>query len=184
MSSEHLEQFFKLLAANPEQQAKVKEIGGDVDALSAFARESGYDISPEEVREYQDNAREFFKARAQEKLARTISLQSPGAQAFYELMKLGENDKSVAERLGELGAGEPGELIAYGKEKGFEFSEQDIKAAGEYILEPSNELSEEELELAAGGTTVLLFVGILAFGAFALGTAGVAVAVAFAVSKK
>ena len=184
MTGQEMEMFFQKVQTNREAQEKIKSIGDDMDALADYAREMGFDVSPGELREYKDKALELLKAKAQKKLEEPDVSKSPGAEAFYALLKLGEDDESVAERLAELASCAPEELIAYGKEKGFDFSEVDIQAAGEYILEPSNELSEEELELAAGGTTVLLFVGILAFGAFALGTAGVAVAVAFAVSKK
>ena len=186
MGSEGMEKFFKFLAENPENQAKVQSFGsggGDMDALAAYARELGYEVSPEELREYQENALRVLKGRLQ-KARRPDAPLSPGAREFYALIKLAETDESVAGRLAELAAGTSMELIAYGREKGFIFDEQDMQAIGKDILEPSDELSDEELELAAGGTTVLLFVGILAFGAFALGTAGVAVAVAFAVSKK
>ena len=184
MNSQAMEKFLQEVSANKEAQEKIKGIGDDMDALAAYARELGHDVSPRELREHQDKALELLKANAKKKLEQPDVSKSPGTQAFYALLKLGEDDESVAERLAELAAGTPAELVAYGKEKGFDFSERDIQAAGEYFLEPSNELSEEELELAAGGTTVLLFVGILAFGGFALGTAVVAVAVAFAVTKK
>ena len=189
MSSEGMEKFFKFLAENPEHQPKVQSFGsggGDMDALAAYARELGYEVSPEELREYQENALRVLKGRLQ-KAKRPDAPLSPGAREFFALMKLAETDESVAKRLAELAADSqktPVELIAYGREKGFIFNELDMQNVGDNILEPSDELSDDELEQAAGGTTVLLFVGILAFGAFALGTAGVAVAVAFAVSKK
>ena len=39
MSREGMETFFKFLAENPERQAKLKDFGGDIDALAAFVRE-------------------------------------------------------------------------------------------------------------------------------------------------
>ena len=150
MSREGLENFFKLLAENPEHQDKVKGFGGDFDALSAYAQELGYDVSPEELREYQDKARRLLKGRIQKKLHQPEASLSPGAREFYALIKLAETDESVAERLAELGAGAPEALIAYGREKGFTFNEQDMQAIGKDILEPSDELSDEELELADG----------------------------------
>ena len=165
MSREGLEKFFKFLSENQEHQAKLKSFGGDIDAAAAYARELGYDFSPGELREYQDKTLKLLKNRAHNKLHRPDDALSPGAWDFYALMKLAETDEETAKRLAELSMGAPKELIAYGKEKGFTFSERDIQAVGEDILEPSDELSDEELELAAGGTTVLLFVGILAFGA-------------------
>ena len=186
MEKKGVEQFFQLLAESPEHHARARSFGGDMDALSTYVQEMGYDVSSEELKEYQDKAWEMVKAKAQKKLEKTQAPAnlSQGVRDFYALLKLGESDTSVGERLAELAADAPEALAAYGKEKGFIFDEKDIQAAGENILEPSDELSDDELEMAAGGTTVLLFVGILAFGAFALGTAGVAVAVAFAVSKK
>ena len=38
MSREGLEKFFKFLAEDKERQAKVKSLGGDVDALAAYVR--------------------------------------------------------------------------------------------------------------------------------------------------
>ena len=169
MSREGLEKFFKLLAENPEHQAKVKSFGGggNLDALGAYARDLGYDVSPEELREYQDKARQLLKSRL-EKAQRSDAPLSPGAREFFALIKLSETDESVAERLAELGAGTPEALIAYGREKGFIFDEQDMQAIGKDILEPSDELSDEELELAAGGTTLVLL-GFLAVGLVAAG---------------
>ena len=179
MSKESLEKFFKFFMENSEAQAKVKNFGSDVDALTAYARELGYDFSPEELREYQDKARRVLKNRMQKKLQQpeVFSSLSPGAREFYALMKLAEADESVAERLAELNTGTLKELVVYGKEKGFSFSEQDILAVGKDILEPSDELSDDELELAAGGTTVLVAFGVSAaivLGIAAMGGAFIA----------
>jgi len=133
---ENMDRFFKVLAANPEYQAKVISFGDDIEALAAFAREQGYDVSTGELREYYYKARELLKAKAQKKLDKPDFFISPGAQDFYALIKLGETDESVGQRLAELVADTPEALIAYGKERGFTFSEQDIQAAGDYILEP------------------------------------------------
>ena len=46
-----------------------------------------------------------------------------------------------------------------------------MDAVGKDILEPSDELSEEELEMVAGGTTVLLFVGAAVIGVLLIGGA-------------
>ena len=177
MDREGLDQFFKSLAKNPEHQAKVKSFGGDADAFAAFIREQGYDISPEELRVYQDKARELLKSRLQKKLDQPDVAKGPGAQAFFALMKLAETDGEVGKRIEALASGTPEELIAYGREKGFLFDEQDMVAIGKEILEPSDELSEEELELAAGGIVDLIalavFVGIGA-GVVIAGGVGVA----------
>ena len=168
MGKESIERFFQTLAENQEHQEKVKECGGNVEALAAFAREQGWDFSAEELRDYQAKVRELLIGKLQKKLDKPDVSVSPGAQAFYELIKQAETDESVAERLAELGTAPAEDLIAYGKEKGFIFTKEDMLAVGKNILEPSDELSEEELELAAGGTTLVLL-GFLAVGLVAAG---------------
>jgi predicted ribosomally synthesized peptide with nif11-like leader len=164
MSREGLESFFRFLVETPECQGKVKSFGGDADALTAYARELGYEFSPEELREHQDKARRLLESRMQ-KSQRPDASSSPGAREFYKLIKLAETDENVAKRLAELGTGTPEELIAYGKEKGFAFNEQDMQAVGKDILEPSDELSDEELEMAAGGAIfVFIVLGIVGMG--------------------
>ena len=85
MSRENLEKFFKLLMDNKEHQAKVKSFGSDVDALAAYAREQGYDFSPEELREYHDKAQRLLKSRAQKRLQQPDATLSAGAREFYNL---------------------------------------------------------------------------------------------------
>ncbi|MCL2048813.1 MAG: Nif11-like leader peptide family RiPP precursor [Defluviitaleaceae bacterium] len=176
MNTEGLERFFSLLAENQELQAKVKDLGGDVNALADYARTLGYDVSPEGLQEYQDKAREVLKGRLRKKLEQQDVSVSPGAQAFYTFMKLAETDEQVAKRMEELATGTPEELIAYGLEKGFVFDRQDMLTIGKDILEPSDELSDEELEMAAGGTTAFLIMlgigAIVAGGALVFGVAG------------
>ena len=117
MSREGMEQFFKFLAENPEHQDKIKSIGGDVDALAAYARERGYDFSAEELREQRDKARRIIKDRVHKMRQPDTSL-SPGAQEFGKLVKLGDTDEEVGKRLSGFTLGSADELIAYGKEKG------------------------------------------------------------------
>jgi len=177
MSREDLEKFFKLLAEDQECRAKVKDFGGDMDALAAYAQELGYEFSSEELREYQDKAQRVLNIRMQKMLGQLEATLPAGVREFYALMKQGEADEEVGKRLAELNTGTPEELIAYGKEMGFYFNEQDIQEVGKFILEPSDELSDEELELAAGGTTVLVAFGVSAaivLGIAAMGGAFIA----------
>ncbi|MCL2095923.1 MAG: Nif11-like leader peptide family natural product precursor [Oscillospiraceae bacterium] len=170
MDKKDMEQFFKFLSENPEHQSKIKSFGSDIDALADYAQKLGYDFSTAELRE-------LLKDMLQKRLAKFDVNLSPGAQAFYALIKLAETDGKVAERLTELGTGRTEDLVAYGKENGFIFSEQDIQDFGKDILEPYDELSEEELELAAGGTTVLVAFGVSAaivLGIAAMGGAFIA----------
>ena len=160
MGGENFQKFFQFLSEDKEALEKVKSLGGDFDALAAYAKELGYDVSPEELREYRQKAHQLVKVRVRNFEQKSTS---PGAQAFYALLKLAETDKEVEKRLEELGEGTSQELIAYAKEKGFIFSEQDLDDVGKDILDPSDELSDEELEIVAGGTTATVF-GILVFG--------------------
>ena len=177
MNREVLDKFFKFLSEHPEHYAKVKELGGDIEALAAYTQELGFEISREDLREYQEKARELLTGRLSKKLVKPDATLSPGAQAFYAFIKLSETDSAVAKRLEELAAGTPEDLIAYGQEMGFVFDRQDMLAIGNDILEPSDELSDEELELAAGGLVdiglALVFIGCV-LGLAAVG--GVAVA--------
>ena len=167
MSRENLEGFSKFLMENKDSRAKLKSLGGDVAALAAFAKESGYDVTAEELCEYQEKALIVMKSRVQS-LQPGKSL-SAGAKAFYDMIKAAESDMEMAKRVAELSSGSPEELIAYGREKGFIFNEQDMQAVGKEILEPSDELSEEELEMVAGGEITLLlslvFLALVAAGA-------------------
>ena len=183
MNNKGFDKFLQLLMEDNDAQEKMKSIGSDMDALADWGKKLGYDVTAEQLRGYQEKSLAELRRRMGGSRRQEAPL-SGGAREFYALLDLAETDSEVNRRMEELSDSSPEQLIAYGKEKGFTFDAEDIKAVGRDILESSEELSEEELELVSGGTTVLLFVGILAFGAFALGTAGVAVAVAFAVSKK
>ena len=180
MNRKDLEGFFKFLAENQEHQDKLKSLGGDADALSAYAKELGYDVSPEALRECQNKARELLSIRMQKKLEEPKASLSPGAQAFFAFMNLAKTDEEMEKRLEELATGTPEELIAYGKEKGFVFDRQDMLAIGKDILEPEDELSDEELEMVSGGIVDLIalavFVGI-GLGVAVAGGVGVAAGV-------
>ena len=166
MGNENLAKLINFLAVDKEARDKVKSIGGDADALSAYVKELGYDISVQELHEYREQTYKQLESKlkkAQEKKA----AQTPGVQAFYGLMALAETDKEVEKRLEELGDSTTSELVAYGKEKGFIFDEQDLDTVGNDVLDPSEELSDEELELVAGGTTIVasafIIVAVIAF---------------------
>ena len=188
MSKDILEQFFKRMAEDQTVQAKVKSLGGNIDALAAYAGELGYDISAEELRIYTDKAAKMLRAKMEKKTDSPQAAQSPGAQAFLTLTKLADTDEGVAKRLEELAEGTPEELIAYGAEKGFTFTKQDLIAIGKDILEPSDELNDEELEMVAGGVTItvgfaiiigLIVAGSVAGGLVVGGAAGGAATVGF-----
>ena len=49
-------------------------------------------------------------------------------------MKLAETDEAMTGRLTELSTGTPEVVVAYGREKGFNFSEEDMQAVGKYVL--------------------------------------------------
>ena len=179
MSWENMEKFFKLMLDNEEVRAKMKSFGGDLDALAAYAKELGYDFSLEELREGRDRGLKIFKAVVEKKLQQADDSVSPGVQAFYDFIKLAETDAAVAAQVAEIGAGTPEKIIAYGKEKGFIFTEEDMKSAAGNILDASNELSDEELEAATGGilataaavsSVVSAVVGVASLGVAAAST--------------
>ena len=113
MGREHLEQFTRFLAEDKEHQAHVKSLAGDMDALAAYAAESGFEVSAHELREYREQSLKLLEARV--KQARQDTQAGPGTKAFYALLELGETDSAVAKRLEELGESTREELIAYGK---------------------------------------------------------------------
>ena len=164
MNKKGLEEFFSFVATNRDLQEQVKGLGGDVDALAAFAKERGYDVSPEELRSYTDGARELLKSKLQQAQRESGASQSPGVKAFFALMKLGESDDEVGKRLEELSGGTAEELIAYGAELGFLFSREDMLDIGKDILEPSDELSDEEMERVAGGVIDLTSLAVVFAG--------------------
>jgi len=86
-----------------------------------------------------------------EMLQSNTSLSS-GAQDLVKLLNLANTDEDVATRLDELGTTSKAELIAYGKEKGFNFTEEDIDTINNELFGASDELSGDELEQVAGGT--------------------------------
>jgi len=175
MSREGIEGFTKYLIENQEYQNKVRSFGGDIEKLMNSAREMGYDVSAEEFREYQDKARQILRGRINKKMS-DASI-SPGAKEFYNFIKMAESDIEIAKRVAELGYRTPEELIAYGKEKGFTFTEADMDAVSKDVLEPQNELSEEELEMVAGGST-LLGVALMIAAACAIAGGGVGLGLA------
>ena len=154
MSKENVGRFFRFLCENKECQSKVKRLGADPNALADYARELGYDFSPEELQEHRNKALQLIKKRAQEVLQQPDISLSPGALAFYKFVKLAETDGEVSKRVAELAESPPQAIIAYGKEKGFIFNEQDMQTFCKNILDSSDELNDDDLELVAGGDTV------------------------------
>ena len=81
---------------------------------------------------------------------------SLGAQALVKLLSLIGTDADVKKQLNELGTETKAELIAYGKEKGFDFTEEDVDAVGNEIFGASDELSDDDLKQVASGGIVSL----------------------------
>ncbi|MCL2069233.1 MAG: Nif11-like leader peptide family RiPP precursor [Oscillospiraceae bacterium] len=167
MANDNMQNFLRFLAEDKGHQAKAKSLAGDMDAMAAYAAESGFDITANELREYREKSLRLLEAKVKKADEQKAAL-SPGVSAFYDLLALAETDSAVERRLEELTECTREDLIAYGKEKGFIFGEQDLDAVGKDALELTDELSEEELELVAGGITV--FVGV-----FLMLAAGIAI---------
>ncbi len=79
-------------------------------------------------------------------------------------------DEDVRNRAKEIGFN-PEEIIAYGKELGLDFNEEDMNALAEEVGFREDELTEEQLQMIAGGlsTTSLVLLGGIAAGASAVG---------------
>lgn len=95
---------------------------------------------------------EVFKEKL-ERLQSSVSL-SLEAQDLVKLLILVGADEDVKKRLSELGTATKAELIAYGKEKEFNFTEEDIDAVGNELFAASDELTDDDLEQVASGMTV------------------------------
>ena len=182
MSKKGLELFSKFIVENKECQAKVKGFGSDFEAIAEYARELGYEVSSAELKEFQEQAQQIVKSKVQ-KMQESYDSISAGANEFLKLVELAESDEDVAGRLAELGSGTAEDIIAYGREKGFIFNESDMKNVSNNILEPKNELSEEELEQVAGGFVLgglaiaAILGSVVAGGALGVGIIGGAVLV-------
>jgi len=171
VNEQKFSEFSEYLAKNKECLEKVKELGSDYAALAEYASELGYDLSPDEIK--------YFLAGKQQEIEATWSnlgseqTLSDGAKQFMAFSKLADTDAKIAEQIAEL-SGCPQELIAYGKEKGFNFDENDIKEVAKKLMEREEEISDTELETVVGGT---LIVGLALLGTVALVSAGVGAAV-------
>ena len=76
---------------------------------------------------------------------------SEGVQNFIKLLGVAETDEEVSKRLHELGKSSPADLIAYGKEKGFNFSKEDLGVVSQELFKGSDEFSDDDLANVAGG---------------------------------
>ena len=163
MSGLKLQQFYNHLAKNPDKLSKVKKFDGDMTALAAYAHELGYEVTAEDLTAYNNKTKQALESKWKELDAGKASM-SFGAKQFMEFSKLADTDEEVAMRITEASKS-PQELIAYGKEKGFVFDTKDMKEVAKKLMEQEEELSDEELEAVAGGTTATFVVlGILAAG--------------------
>ena len=169
MTRECLEKFAKYYKENKECQEKIKELRGDDEALSAYIKSIGFDFSAEDMQKQRERAIKLLKEDVAVKTKPGISL-SPGEQAFYGLMKLAEEDSAVGEALSKLKFSAVEDLITFGKEKGFIFDKEDLKNVIKNIIQKSDDLSDEDLELVAGGC-----IGTLAAVAAAAASAAVVV---------
>ena len=91
---------------------------------------------------------------------------------LHQFVQLVGENKEIAEKMQEISFDDPKAIIAYAKDLGFEFDEKDLEEFGGNMLEQSDELSEEELEMVSGGfvgVVVFLMVAVLVAGAVAVG---------------
>lgn len=83
-------------------------------------------------------------------------------EAFLNYCK---ENLDVAKKVAALDFKDPKDLIDFAGTYGFEVTEADMAAYSEKLVEEKKELSDEELEKAAGGTTVFLAVAAITVGA-------------------
>jgi len=106
-------------------------------------------------------------------------------EAIKEEGKKCREDGEMKKKAEEIGMGDTDALIAYGKEKGFDFSKDDMTALGKET-QAEGELSEGDLEQVAGGivtSTAAAVVGACAgVGSAVAGGVGAAAGVTKATS--
>jgi len=172
MGVEDLNRFMQFLAENQEAANKVKEVGVEnLEAIAAYARELGYEFDRQELEEVMNKVTELYGTRIKKNLEKAIAAgdkeQRPGMRNLHRFVQLVGENAEIAKKMQEIGFSDPGAIIAYAREHGFEFDERDLEEFGSQMLEQSDELSEEELEQVAGG----VWPGILA-GAALVGAGG------------
>ena len=179
MNEIKLQQFYNHLLKNPDCLAKAKELGDDMTAIAAYACELGYEVTTDELTAHNNKTKQVLEAKWKELDAGKESL-SDGAKQFMEFSKLADADTEVAKRITEMYKS-PQEMITYGKEKGFSFDTKDMEEVAKKFMEQEEELSDDELEAVAGGTTVAIAVGaLLVIGVASV--AGVALCLSFSVT--
>ena len=85
MNGENLQKFLNFLNEDKERQNKTKSFDGDMDALSAYARECGFEVSAQELIEFRESTLKFLEARIKKAEAQKAEL-TPGVKAVYALM--------------------------------------------------------------------------------------------------
>ena len=71
-----------------------------------------------------------------------------------KFLKRIQEDEAVAGKVRELGNTDLKGIAAYGQELGYSFTVEDLEEAKKNNLQAGNELSEEDLEKASGGTFI------------------------------
>ena len=172
MNEQKFGKFSEYLVKNKECLEKMKGLGNDFAALAAYTCELGFDFTPDDMKDFMSGLQQEIGSKW--KNIESVQTLSSGAKQFMAFSKLADADAETAKQIAELSKN-PQDLIAYGKEKGFDFDEKDIKEVAKELMEQEEELSDEELESVAGGVTLFLAVAIIA-GVVAV-SAGVGAAV-------
>ena len=174
MKEQALIAFITYMEKNKECSEKVKELGDDNAAIAAYARELGYELSPDDLTEFKAKAKQLLDEKWQQLGEEAFT---GGAKQFMEFTKLAETDDEIAKRVAEL-TNNPQGLIEFGKEKGFVFNARDMEEVAKKLMEREEEINDEELETVVGGFVLgamLVVAGIAAVGTVA-GVVGGAVA--------
>ena len=98
---------------------------------------------------------------------------------FKQFVTSVSGDEELAAKVKEAGT-DVDKIIALGKEKGLEFTAEDIKAAHEEAAGSSEELSDEDLEKVAGGFVTTTAAAVTSVDGAVAGVVGATAGVASA----
>ncbi len=188
MSKESMQKFLEMLAKNPEMAEKVKGLAQEgPQALIDYARDLGFEINEEDLKELGEKATEAFKKQVKRRTQKLIadlekdpSYENSSMKNLLQFIKHSEEDDDVKGKLNELSTTDPSAIVDYAKDLGYEFTAKDLDDFGKALLDQEEELSDEELDQVAGGVIDLVSLGIFAAavaGAGAVVVVGAGVAV-------
>ena len=153
MGKKTFEMFLNMLSADGAAFARAKVCAEDIDALVAYGKELGYDFGRRDVEDARRQIDDLFTNITGRKLDELKAAPdiSPGVRAVAGFARAIQSNRTIAAKISGFGFDDPEAIIALGNRLGFIFDKQDLAAFADHLLPATAELSDEELELAAGG---------------------------------